>query len=140
VRLPFSCTMVEAAGDVAIVVAVPIVIVTSSLDWEGFLSMGKGSTPRSCFSRQFKDNYDAIDWSRKDLTSQPKPANLPPDDQDTSISSSGDAGYLADLRLDHQPRPILPRAGAKDIRADLRGVVSVGGGVDHVEETGKGSR
>lgn len=24
---------------------------------------GKGSSPRSCFSRQFKDNYDEIDWS-----------------------------------------------------------------------------
>ncbi len=24
---------------------------------------GKGSSPRSCFSKQFKDNYDLINWS-----------------------------------------------------------------------------
>lgn len=23
---------------------------------------GKGSKPRNCFSRQFKDNYDGINW------------------------------------------------------------------------------
>ncbi len=23
---------------------------------------GKGDTPRSCFSKQFKDNYGKIDW------------------------------------------------------------------------------
>lgn len=25
---------------------------------------GKGDAPRNCFSKQFKDNYDAIDWSK----------------------------------------------------------------------------
>jgi len=25
--------------------------------------MGKGSSPRSCFSRDFRDNYDDIDWT-----------------------------------------------------------------------------
>lgn len=25
--------------------------------------MGKGSSPRNCFSRDFRDNFDAIDWS-----------------------------------------------------------------------------
>ena len=25
--------------------------------------MGKGSSPRNCFSRGFRENYDAIDWS-----------------------------------------------------------------------------
>jgi hypothetical protein len=25
--------------------------------------MGKGSSPRNCFSKQFQDNYDSIDWS-----------------------------------------------------------------------------
>ena len=24
--------------------------------------MGKGSSPRNCFSKQFQDNYDSIDW------------------------------------------------------------------------------
>jgi len=26
---------------------------------------GKGDKPRSCFSRLFKDNFDAIKWSKK---------------------------------------------------------------------------
>ncbi len=29
---------------------------------------GKGDRPRNCFSKQFKDNYDNIDWSNKQLT------------------------------------------------------------------------
>lgn len=28
------------------------------------MSNGKGDGPRSCFSRKFKDNYDAINWGR----------------------------------------------------------------------------
>jgi DnaJ-class molecular chaperone len=28
--------------------------------------MGKGDKPRNCFSKQFKLNYDAIDWGSKD--------------------------------------------------------------------------
>ena len=31
--------------------------------------MSKGSSPRSCFSREYKDNYDGIDWSKP--TNQP---------------------------------------------------------------------
>jgi len=26
-------------------------------------SAGKGSNPRNCFSKQYRDNYDQIDWS-----------------------------------------------------------------------------
>jgi len=26
---------------------------------------GKGDNPRNCFSRQFKDNYETINWSKK---------------------------------------------------------------------------
>jgi hypothetical protein len=26
---------------------------------------GKGDAPRSCFSKDFKENYDMIDWSKK---------------------------------------------------------------------------
>jgi len=26
---------------------------------------GKGDKPRNCFSKQFKDNYDLIDWPHK---------------------------------------------------------------------------
>jgi hypothetical protein len=26
---------------------------------------GKGSTPRNCFSRQYRENFAAIDWSDK---------------------------------------------------------------------------
>jgi len=25
-------------------------------------SAGKGDDPRNCFSKEFRDNYDAIDW------------------------------------------------------------------------------
>lgn len=25
---------------------------------------GKGDKPRNCFSKNFKDNYDLIDWSK----------------------------------------------------------------------------
>ena len=28
--------------------------------------MGKGSSPRNCFSKQFQDNFDSIDWSKPD--------------------------------------------------------------------------
>ena len=31
--------------------------------------MSKGSTPRNCFSKEYKDNYDEIDWSKP--TNQP---------------------------------------------------------------------
>lgn len=27
---------------------------------------GKGDKPRNCFSRKFKDNYDEINWGRKE--------------------------------------------------------------------------
>ena len=30
--------------------------------------MGKGSKPRSCFSKKFKDNYDQVSWSVKEGT------------------------------------------------------------------------
>ena len=26
---------------------------------------GKGDKPRNCFSKQFKDNYDLIEWASK---------------------------------------------------------------------------
>ena len=26
---------------------------------------GKGSKPRNCFSKDFKDNFDTINWSKK---------------------------------------------------------------------------
>lgn len=29
-------------------------------------SAGKGSAPRSCFSRQFRDNYVQINWRKKE--------------------------------------------------------------------------
>jgi hypothetical protein len=30
------------------------------------MSAGKGSKPRNCFSKRFKDNYDNIIWSARD--------------------------------------------------------------------------
>ena len=29
------------------------------------MSAGKGDKPRSCFSKQFKSNYDEINWDKK---------------------------------------------------------------------------
>jgi hypothetical protein len=28
------------------------------------MSAGKGSKPRNCFSKDFKNNYDSINWNR----------------------------------------------------------------------------
>jgi hypothetical protein len=28
-------------------------------------SAGKGDKPRNCFSQQYRDNYDSIDWNKK---------------------------------------------------------------------------
>lgn len=28
------------------------------------MSAGKGDKPRNCFSKQFKENYDNIDWKK----------------------------------------------------------------------------
>lgn len=32
--------------------------------------MGKGSSPRNCFSKQFQDNYDSIDWVKWSETNE----------------------------------------------------------------------
>lgn len=29
------------------------------------MSAGKGSKPRNCFSKDFKNNYDSINWNKK---------------------------------------------------------------------------
>jgi hypothetical protein len=29
------------------------------------MSAGKGDKPRNCFSKQFKNNFDQIDWKKK---------------------------------------------------------------------------
>ena len=28
-------------------------------------SAGKGDKPRNCFSQQYRDNYDSINWNKK---------------------------------------------------------------------------
>jgi hypothetical protein len=41
---------------------------------------GKGDKPRNCFSQKYRDNYDSIDWNKKndknqiniDVTPSPK--------------------------------------------------------------------
>lgn len=33
---------------------------------------GKGDSPRSCYSKQFKDNYDLITWEKKCKSRKPK--------------------------------------------------------------------
>lgn len=32
------------------------------------MSAGKGDKPRNCFSKQFKNNFDQIDWKKKKET------------------------------------------------------------------------
>jgi len=34
------------------------------------MSNGKGSKPRNCFSKNFKDNYDTINWKRNTIKLQ----------------------------------------------------------------------
>jgi len=44
------------------------------------MSAGKGDKPRNCFSQKYRDNYDSIDWNKKndknqiniDVTPSPK--------------------------------------------------------------------
>ena len=37
---------------------------------------GKGDNPRSCYSKQFKTNYDQIDWRSNDTKTQ-RQSNVP---------------------------------------------------------------
>jgi len=40
------------------------------------MSAGKGSKPRNCFSKDFKKNYEKIDWKEKESTSFEKSKKL----------------------------------------------------------------
>ena len=31
------------------------------------MSAGKGDKPRNCFSKQYKENHDSINWERKNI-------------------------------------------------------------------------
>jgi hypothetical protein len=31
---------------------------------------GKGDKPRNCFSQKYRDNYDAIDWNKKEQNNE----------------------------------------------------------------------
>ena len=42
---------------------------------------GKGDNPRNCFSKQFRDNYDSIDWSKKEKPPEPTPEPTPTPDE-----------------------------------------------------------
>ena len=33
---------------------------------------GKGDSPRNCFSKQYKDNYETINWTKKNPTTESK--------------------------------------------------------------------
>jgi len=39
------------------------------------MSAGKGDKPRNCFSKQYKDNHDLIDWGRKKNKKNKKGSN-----------------------------------------------------------------
>jgi hypothetical protein len=47
---------------------------------------GKGDKPRNCFSKKFKDNYDLIDWSKKNEKNESNNSNMPSTD---SMRTSG---------------------------------------------------
>ena len=38
---------------------------------------GKGDSPRSCFSKKFRNNYDEIDWGHKKTKRKCKKVNVP---------------------------------------------------------------
>lgn len=39
------------------------------------MSAGKGDKPRNCFSKQYKNHYDFIDWGRKKQKKTKKGSN-----------------------------------------------------------------
>ena len=39
------------------------------------MSAGKGDKPRNCFSKQYKENHDLIDWGRKKNKKNKKGSN-----------------------------------------------------------------
>jgi hypothetical protein len=47
---------------------------------------GKGDNPRNCFSKEFKDNYDLIDWSKKNENDESNNTTMPSAD---SMRTSG---------------------------------------------------
>ena len=58
---------------------------------------GKGSKPRNCFSQNFKDNYDQIDWSKKPVA---KPA------EKEGLKRLDFKDYLSDPRFERiEPPP-----------------------------------
>jgi hypothetical protein len=39
------------------------------------MSAGKGDKPRNCFSKQYKENHDSINWGRKNTKKIKKGSN-----------------------------------------------------------------
>ncbi len=52
------------------------------------MSAGKGDKPRNCFSKKYKNNYDEIDWGRKnnDLANSTKTSYF---SSDKNLSTNG---------------------------------------------------
>lgn len=40
------------------------------------MSAGKGDSPRNCFSKKFKQNYEEINWNRNSNDNSPKKLNI----------------------------------------------------------------
>lgn len=40
---------------------------------------GKGDRPRNCFSQKYRDNYDSIDWNKKQKKQDEKIIDNPSD-------------------------------------------------------------
>lgn len=39
---------------------------------------GKGDKPRNCFSQKYRDNYDSINWNKKNETNETNNDVAPP--------------------------------------------------------------
>jgi hypothetical protein len=37
---------------------------------------GKGDKPRNCFSKKYRDNYDSINWNRKENNNEKNKINI----------------------------------------------------------------
>lgn len=73
------------------------------------MSAGKGDAPRSCWSREFRDNYDAIDWGLSKEIKKSKSVRVG-DIEFTEIPTNivREAAKELDSRLTTLPPPELP--------------------------------
>lgn len=51
-------------------------------------SNGKGDRPRNCFSEEFRNNYDQINWKRKEEVNTEEVKNLDKEVSNTDIQNT----------------------------------------------------